>query len=276
MVSRQQAYDPQGPYGYPTPPEWQAPPERVRGRGAAVVFWIALAGFAAAAVGVGIQVFPRHFSAAQQQQIMAWEVQGRWHDLPAARIFPSRISYAPPSVLNDIGSSLTLKADRLGVARQAPCRKATDPAAAAILARGGCQAVLRATFTDATDTYVATVGVAPLSSAGQAQDAQTELGAKNLRMSDGRAPGVRTASFPGTPASGFTDNRRQLSGSVVSGSYLVMYAVGYTDDRALVPVSSDSYAKAEMTSFARGVAASAADTLGTPPPPPHCPGAPGC
>lgn len=240
------------------------------------VLWIALAGFVVAAVGLGVEIFPRHFSAAQQQEIMAWEVQSRWHDLPAARVFPARIGYAPPSVLDDIGSSLTLNADRLGVARQASCAGATDPSAAAVLARNGCEAVLRATYADDTDTYVATVGVAPFASAGEAQDAQTELGAKRLQMSDGRAPGVRTAAFAGTPAASFTDNRRQLTGSVVVGSYLVMYAVGYTDGRALVPVSSDSYAKAEMTSFARGVAESAANTLGSPPPLPHCPGAPGC
>lgn len=276
MVTGQQAYGSQEPYGYPAPPDRQAPPERVRGRGAVAVFWIALTGFVIAAVGLGIEILPRHFSAAQQQQIMSWEVQGRWHDLAAAQIFPSRIGYAPPSVLNDIGSSLTLKADRLGVARQAKCATATDPAAAGALARNGCEAVLRATYADDTDTYVTTVGVAPFSSAGRAQDAQTELGARRLRMPDGRTPGVRAVPFAGTPAGGFTDNRRQLSGSVVVGSYLVMYAVGYTDGRALVPVSADGYAKAEMTSFAKGVAASAASTLGTPPPPPHCPGAPGC
>lgn len=276
MVTGQQAYDSQGPYEYPAPPDWQAPPERVRGRGSAVVLWIALAGFAVAAVGLGVEIFPRHFSAAQQQQIMAWEVQNRWHELPAAQIFPARIGYAPPSVLNDVGSSLTLNADRIGVAPQASCRKATDPSAAAALAGDGCEAVLRATYTDDTDTYVTTVGVVPFSSAGQAQAAQTALGAHRLRMADGRTPGVRTVPFAGTPAAGFSDNRRQLTGSTVAGSYLVMYAVGYTDGRALVPVSADAYAKAEMTSFAQGVAASAASTLGTPPPPPQCPGAPGC
>lgn len=276
MVTGQQAYDPQGPYGYPPPPTWQSPPERVRGRRAVTVLWIALAGFVVTVVGLGVEIFPRHFSSAQQQEIMSWEVQNRWHELPAAQIFPSRIGYAPPSVLNDVGSSLTLNADRLGVAPQASCAAATDPSAAAVLASNGCEAVLRATYTDDTDTYVTTVGVVPFSSAGQAQAAQTALGARRLRMADGRTPGVRTVPFAGTPAAGFTGNRRQLTGNVVAGSYLVMYAVGYTDGRALVPVSADAYAKAEMTSFAQGVAASAANTLGTPPPPPTCPGAPGC
>lgn len=275
-MTGQKAYDDHGPYGYPPPTSWPEHPDLRRGRGAVAVFWIALAGFVVAAVGLGIQIFPRHFSSAQQQQIMAWEAQDRWHDLPAARIFPSRIGYAPPAALNDIGSSLTLHADRLDVARQAPCRAVTDPAAAEVLARNGCEAVLRATYTDDTDTYVTTVGVTPFPTDSQAQDAQAELGAKRLRMSDGRTPGVRTVSFTGTPAAGFTDNRRQLSASVVVGPYLVMYAVGYTDSRALVPVSADSYAKAEMTSFGKGVAVSAANTLGTPPPPPRCPGAAGC
>jgi hypothetical protein len=241
-------------------------------------FWISLAALAIAAVGVCIQLLPRQFSSAQQQQIMAWETGRRWHDLSAGQVFPGQISYGPPAVLNDIGSSssLTLTADRLGIAPQAACRGATDPAAAVVLARNGCEAVLRATYTDDTDTYVATVGVVPFPSAAQAVAAQAELGAKKLRMPGGRTPGVRTVPLAGTPAAGFADSRRQLSANVVSGPYLVMYAVGYADERPLVPVSADSYADAEMTSFGQGVANFDANMLGNPPVLPHCPGSPGC
>jgi hypothetical protein len=55
-----------------------------------------------------------------------------------------------------------------------------------------------------------------------------------------------------------------------------MYAAGYADSRPRVPVAEDHYADEEMTSLAKGVADSVADTLGVQPPSPHCPGAPGC
>jgi len=41
-------------------------------------------------------------------------------------------------------------------------------------------------------------------------------------------------------------------------------------------VASDPYSDAEMTSLARAVAYSVADTLAAPPAGPHCPGTPGC
>jgi hypothetical protein len=237
---------------------------------------IALAGFIVAAIGLGTQLLPRQFTSAQQQRIMAWEVAGRWRDLPAGQIFPGTVRYAPPAALAGTGSSVTTTADRLGIASQASCRSATDPAAAAVLTRNGCEAVLRTTYTDGTDAFVMTVGVVPFPGAAQATAAREELGAKRLRMSDGRTPGVRTVPVAGTPAAGFTDSRRQLSANFALGPYLVLYAVGYADDRPLVPVSADSYANAEMTSFAMGVAESVATTLGAPPALPHCPEAPGC
>ena len=55
-----------------------------------------------------------------------------------------------------------------------------------------------------------------------------------------------------------------------------MYAAGYSDNRPRVPVSQDTYSDAEMTSMARGVASSVANTLAASPAAPHCPGTPGC
>ena len=43
-----------------------------------------------------------------------------------------------------------------------------------------------------------------------------------------------------------------------------------------VPVASDHYSYAEMTSLAVGVARSVAQTLAAQPASPHCPGSPGC
>lgn len=259
------------------------PPDRAAagGRGvAAAVLVIAVAGLIVAASGLTIRLLPRHFTSAQRQRITTWEVAGRWHDLTAGQIFPATIGYAPPKELSDIGSSVTLTARRVGIAPQAACgsagHPAVDSAAVAVLARNGCEAVLRATYTDGTGTYVATVGVAPFPSAARADAAEAALGAKRLRMSGGRVPSVLALPFAGTLAASFSDSRRQVTRNIVVGPYLVMYAIGYTDGRPLVPVSADGYADAEMTSFGAGVAKSAADTLGAPPATPHCPGTPGC
>lgn len=284
VVTGETADDVQGSSAHAIPPGWPAPPEPVlarhpRGRGtvaALAALVIALAGFIIAAIGLGTQLLPRQFSSAQQQQIMAWEVAGRWRELPAGQVFPATVRYAPPAALAGTAGSVTPTADRLGIARQASCRSATDAAAAAVLTRNGCEAVLRATYTDGTDAFVMTLGVVPFPSVAQANAAREELGTKRLRMPDGRTPGVRTVAFGGTPAAGFTDSRRQLAANIALGPYLVLYAVGYADGRPLVPVSADSYENAEMTSFGVGVAESAATALGAPPALPHCPGAPGC
>ena len=145
---------------------------------------------------------------------------------------------------------------------------------AAVLARNGCEAMLRATYVDGTDSYVVTVGVAVMPGSAQAAAAERELPS----ASDGRR-GVRTVRFKGTRAAAFTNLRRQISGSLLAGStgtYVFFYTIGYADDRPRVPVTADSYADAEMTSMGEGVARKVGSVLAAPPPPPHCPGTPGC
>ena len=56
------------------------------------------------------------------------------------------------------------------------------------------------------------------------------------------------------------------------GLSLIVWLVGLSR----VPVSQDTYSDAEMTSMARGVASSVANTLAASPAAPHCPGTPGC
>ena len=64
---------------------------------------------------------------------------------------------------------------------------------------------------------------------------------------------MHAVPFNGTPAAGFTDKRRQLSGVVSAGTYVVLYTVGYADSRPREPVTGDSYADEEMTSAGAGV-----------------------
>jgi hypothetical protein len=273
----------QPPYGgpsFPEPPREPAPDlgalARRRTRSIAWVL-IAAGGIAAlvALFGVWKEKGPRSFTATQRQQIIDWEYSQRWRDLPAGTIFPASASYAPPEALDD-DPSLTLAVRRVGIAGQATCASAADPAAAALLDRGGCSAMLRATYVDGTDSFVVTVGAAVLPTAAKAETAAKAIA--RAGASDGLGPTVRTVRFAGTPAGEFTDKQRQLSGATARGTYVVLYTVGYADGRPKQNVTQDNYTDAEMTSVGTGVANDVLSTLAAPVPPPNCSGAgvPGC
>ena len=234
---------------------------------------LGLIGLVISLFGVATELMPRAFTAGQQRQITDWEYGRNWRALSAGAIFAASVSYQAPAVLDD--SALTMTARRIGVARQSACPAAVDAVAAKVLARNGCSAVLRATYADSTDSYVVTVGVAVLPSTTQAAAAASEL-PPDVLDAGGIARGVHAVSFKGTAAAWFTNQRRQLSGSVQGGTYVALWTVGYADSRPREPVSGDGYADKEMTSVGSGVAEAALAAVGRPVPPPHCPGTPGC
>ena len=262
---------------------------RARGAGAGrraaalVALIIGLAGLAVSLTGVVFQVLPRQFTASEQRQIEAWEVSRRWQDMPAGQIFPASVPYQLPARALDDTAPLGLPALRVSIAaQQSDCAKAvTSAAAGAALSRNGCEAVLRATYVDATRSYVMTVGVAALPTEAAAADSDSGLSPPRLAAahdagSAGRlAAGVQVVRSGGGATRLYTYNR-QISASFTAGSYVIMYAAGYADGRPRVPVLRDPYAYAEMTSLAQGVARSVASTLTAKPAVPHCPGAPGC
>src|SRR6266566_5133950 len=228
-----------------------------RGRRAAAILALilGLAGFAVSAIGVAIQLLPRHFTASQQRQIEAWEVMRRWQTMPAGQIFPASVSYLLPAQTLQDAAPLPLDALRVSIAPQeSDCAKAVTSAA---------------------------VGVAVLPNDAAAASADSGLTPPRLATAreaghGGRlSAGVLVVRFGGAGA-GLYDYNRQIFKSFTAGPYLVMYAVGYSDSRPRVPVSDDSYSEAEMTSMARGVSNSVAHTLAASPAPPHCPGSPGC
>jgi hypothetical protein len=266
------------PYG--GSPRWEPPPDpavpaRRRRIRALSITALVLGSIGVIVFGVeaGVQMAPRKFTAAQQQQITNWEFGQRWRDLSAGEIFPTSVSYPAPKALDD-DPALTLSARRVGVAGQDSCAAAVDPAAAAVLDRDGCAAMLRATYVDATDSYVVTVGAAVLPGAAKAATAAKAIA--EATAAGGLGPAVHTVPFQGTPAAEFGDGQRQLSGVVSAGGYVVLYTVGYTDSRTKQPVGSDSYADGEMTSAGTGVAHGVLSVLAAPVPPPRCPGIPGC
>jgi hypothetical protein len=254
---------------------------RVRRIAALIVLALGLAGLGLSAAGLATQVLPRHFTAAQQQQIENWEIASRWQELPAGRIFPASVPYQLSATVLQDATPLNLDALRIGIAPQSSCGSGvTTSAAAQVLRRDGCQTVLRATYVDATSSYVMTVGVAVLSSDEAAAQASQSLSQPRLTAAHDTgaarlAAGILVVRYRGAAAAMY-DYSRQISASFPDGPYLVMYAAGYADGRPRVPVASDRYSYAEMTSLAQSVAQAVAGTLAAPPASPHCPGAPGC
>jgi hypothetical protein len=258
---------------YPGDSGWQRR-TKTSFRIAVIALVLGVAGLAVSLIGVVTQMMPRQFTAGQQQQIINWEYGKRYRDLPASTVFPVAAPYAPASELDDDPTLATLSAQRIGIARQATCRTVTDAAAAAVLDREGCRDLLRATYADATNSYVVTVGVAVLPSEAQARAAEASLA--GAREVDGIRPGVHAVSFASTPARWFTNQRRQFSGAIQAGSYVVLYTAGYADSRPREPVTDDSYGDAEMMSAAAGVAKVVGSVLAPSLAPPSCPGTPGC
>lgn len=240
---------------------------------AAIVLVLGVAGLAVSLVGVAMQTLPRQFTAHQQQQILEWEAAARWRQLPAEKIFPAVVQYQPPPAVSGDG---LLSASRIGIAKQASCGAATDAAVAAVLARNRCEAVLRATYVDSTDSYVVTVGVAAFPGTAQAVAASLELGEPALTGPHGAPEGVRTVEFKNTPAGSFSNVRRQISAQQRAATYVIFYAIGYADPRPFVPVKTDAYAYDEMNSLGAGVTEAVEDTLAAPLQQPHCPGTQGC
>jgi hypothetical protein len=128
--------------------------------------------------------------------------------------------------------------------------------------------VLRATYTDSTGSFVATVAVVIVRGRAPA--------ASGLPARHGLSPGVRAMPFRGTPAARFGNRQRLMTGAAAHGPYLILYAAGYTDGRQRDRVSSNPYASSEMNELGTGLARDIGGPLGTPPPAPRCPGAPGC
>jgi hypothetical protein len=255
----------------PPEPTPQADRSRLRSGLTVAAVVLGLAGLAASAAGIAVQVLPRRFSAAQQQQIMAWESARRWRASPAGRIFPAIVSYQLPSFALSGPAGLSLRARRVGIAGRVNCAAGADPAAAAVLSRHGCAAMLRATYIDATGSLVVTIGVAVMP-----DTAATAASIRALPSRHGVRSGVRPLAFGNTLTAGFGSAQRQLSYAVAAGPYLILSVAGYADGRPRVRVSSDAYAQGEMASLANGVADAVSVPLGALPSPPTCPGAPGC
>jgi hypothetical protein len=246
----------------------------------AVGLLAALAGLVVSAGAAATQFLPRHFSAAQRNQIVTWEVGKRWRSWPAGRIFPSAIDYQLPGSAFGSDKSLALRAQRVGIAPQASCRKATARPVGRLLVKRGCLAVLRATYQDTTQTFAVTVGVAVLpatAAAGTPAAGTPAAGAASaLQKSRDHQPWLRAVSFRHTATAHFAGPGHKVVWTGAAGPYLVLATVGYADGRPWLNSGHDTYTRSELNSLAAGVGHSVAGRLDATPPAPHCPGSPGC
>jgi hypothetical protein len=199
------------------------------GAGSLVVAILLILGVAAAGGG-GFGLYTqltRHATAAESRAAGQREVATRWLRMSAGQIFPRTVSYL------STGSGGHWSARLVGIAPQASCAAATDPAAGAALVRSGCETVLRATYADASGTLIATVGIAVMPSAARAGGAFSAI-------QEGVDQGVLAAPFPGTVADRFGNAQRAVFGQQDRGPYILFDAVGFADGRVTHMADSDS------------------------------------
>ncbi|MFD4726247.1 hypothetical protein ACFWNW_14335 [Streptomyces seoulensis] len=152
-----------------------------------------------------------------------------WHNVPVDQIFPPTVrgTGAGPG-----GADRSWT--RVAVAPDTGCAGAFDPLLARALAPVGCARLLRATYTDATQSHVTTVGLLftkadPAAMAGLAARFRTE------RLD--RRTDLLPLPYPakGTPAAGFgAKQRASWTVSVLTDAPVVAFAVsGWADGRTV-------------------------------------------
>ena len=154
---------------------------------------------------------------------------GLWHNVPVDRLFPPTVDGqgAGPG-----GADRTWT--RIAVAPDSGCAGAFDPLLLKVLAPVGCQRLLRATYTDATQSYVTTVGLLFTTADATAMRAlDTRFTKEGLVKRTDLMP--RPYAAKGTAAAGFRDGQRaSWTISVLTDAPVVVYAVsGWADGRTV-------------------------------------------
>jgi hypothetical protein len=225
-------------------------PRRTR-RLIALVTLLALGVAAVVAGGIGLRhELTRGATKAEVAAALAAEIGSRWQRVPAGTIFPATISY------QDVAGN-TASATLVGIAPQAACQAALEPAAALELRRLHCEAMLRATYVSAGGALAVTVGIGVLRSGDAAGQAERSL----LPVSPGSA--LDTVQYAGTIAGGFTNAARGAAGVQVAGPYLFLYTAGYTDSEPGSAVSAGVAAggSGELQSLGVAILSAAEKTL---------------
>ncbi|MEU6481888.1 hypothetical protein ABZ858_34465 [Streptomyces sp. NPDC047017] len=151
-----------------------------------------------------------------------------WHSVPVDRLFPPTVDGrgAGPG-----GADRTWT--RLAVAPDSGCVNAFDPLLHKVLAPVGCARLLRATYTDATQSFVTTVGLLfTTADAPAMRSLATRFRTEDLARRTDLVP--RPYPAPDTVAAAFGDRQRaSWTVSVLTEAPVVVYAVsGWADGRA--------------------------------------------
>ncbi|GII93055.1 hypothetical protein Ssi02_32860 [Sinosporangium siamense] len=175
-----------------------------------------VAGVAAGAAGTELTRGP---STDELRRASAEEVARRWWVWPAGRIFPETLAYSAEQGGEE-------QAARVGISPDTRCASALDRALRTALAKAGCQGVLRATYLDALQGVLVTVGVVAFPNEHAAVRARAAL-----PHSGKPSPGLRALAFPGTVSDRFTSQGRQAGSVRQAGPYVVLTTAGQIDGR---------------------------------------------
>ncbi|MFH8222455.1 hypothetical protein ACH4C2_21635 [Streptomyces sp. NPDC018057] len=151
-----------------------------------------------------------------------------WHSIPVDRLFPPTVDGrgAGPG-----GADRTWT--RIAVAPDSGCADAFDPLLRKALSPVGCTRLLRATYTDATQSFVTTVGLLFTKAGAPAmRSLAVRFRDEGLDRRTDLLP--RPYAAPGTVAAAFGDRQRaSWTVSVLTEAPVVVYAVsGWADGRA--------------------------------------------
>ncbi|MER5430439.1 hypothetical protein [Streptomyces sp. NPDC002588] len=154
---------------------------------------------------------------------------GLWHNVPVDDLFPVTIAGqgAGPGGADRIWT-------RVAVAPDSGCADAFDPLLSRALAPVGCQRLLRATYTDATQSYVTTVGLLfTTADANAMRSLETRFDKEGLAKRTDLMP--RPYAAKGTVAAAFGDKQRaSWTISVLTDAPVVVYSVsGWADGRTV-------------------------------------------
>ena len=213
----------------------------------------AVAAFAGISQSVARSVQPlREAATSPDAQRFTFD-RGAWRAVAVDDVFPPVYHTLAGSAMGYAERSYT----RVGVAPAGDCRTAFDPGLTRLLSAHPCGPVLRADYTDATRTLVATVGIAVL---GTRPDEERDVSAATAGQHDDLRP--RALAFPGTAAAGFADAQRVAFHARASpgAPFLSFAAVGFSDGRS---ASADSGQVALDQSGAEAAAADLGDLAGT-------------
>ncbi|MET8978600.1 hypothetical protein ABZX85_23575 [Streptomyces sp. NPDC004539] len=152
-----------------------------------------------------------------------------WHSVPVDQLFPATVDGqgAGPG-----GADRTWT--RIGVAPDAGCENAFDPLLAQVLAPVGCDRLLRATYIDATQSYVTTVGLLfTKADAATMRELDARFEKEGLARRTDLMP--RPYAAPDTLAARFgTAERASWTVSVLTDAPVVVYSVsGWADNRTV-------------------------------------------